>query len=108
ALARRGVVCDARVHEGRAAVIEPAYGWRAAVEEKRRALLAAIRARLDPGPGAALVAALALGDREAISREQADRFADSGLAHILSVSGLHLALTVLGCFRIAAWLLARS
>jgi len=107
-LGRRGIACVAKIVDGRAAVVEPAAGWLAAVEAKRRALLGAMRARLEPGPASSLVLALAVGDRAGIDAAQNERFADSGLAHLLSVSGLHLALTVLGAFRLLAWGLART
>lgn len=108
ALGRRGIACTGRIHQGRAAVIAPATGGAAVVERVRRRLLRAMGDRMEAGPASALVLALALGDREAISAEQRERFADSGLAHLVSVSGLHLGLTVLGCFRLIAALLARA
>ena len=39
---------------------------------------------------ASLVAAMTLGDRTGLSREQRDVFATSGTAHILALSGLHM------------------
>ncbi len=108
ALARSGIACTGRIHEERAAVLEAAGSWRAAVEKQRRLLRASMVARMEPGPAAALVTALALGDREAIEPAQAERFADSGLAHLLSVSGLHLGLTVLGLYRLLAFALGRT
>lgn len=107
-LQREGIACVGRVVEARAAVIEPAGGFGAAVETRRRLLLREMRARIEPGPAAGLVAALSLGDREGIDEAQNARFADSGLAHVLSVSGMHLALTVLGFYRVLAWLLRRT
>lgn len=105
---REGIACTARVAEGRAVVIDPAGGFGAAIEARRRLLLREMRARIEPGPAAGLVAALSLGDREGIDEAQASRFSDSGLAHVLSVSGMHLALTVLGFYKLLAWLLRRT
>ncbi|HET7784385.1 MAG TPA: DNA internalization-related competence protein ComEC/Rec2 [Myxococcales bacterium] len=44
---------------------------------------------------AALVTALAVGDRSGLSREAEDELAASGLVHLLASSGLHLAVVVL-------------
>jgi len=81
--------------------------------------LHAARARLDErlartGPGGALLRALALGERAGLSAGGQDAFARLGLAHLLSVSGLHLALVAGLVFTAAhatlgrsAWLAAR-
>jgi competence protein ComEC len=55
---------------------------------------------------AALVTALAVGDRSAISRETEDELAASGLVHLLASSGLHLAVVALVVRELArrAWL----
>lgn len=45
-----------------------------------------------PGPAGAVAAALMTGERSAIPPEVDAAYRDSGLAHILSISGLHLAL----------------
>lgn len=61
-----------------------------------------------PGPAGALAAALMTGDRSGLSETDNDALRDSGLAHILSISGLHFALvagTLFFVFRafLAAW-----
>ncbi|MEQ9641774.1 MAG: ComEC/Rec2 family competence protein [Alphaproteobacteria bacterium] len=50
-----------------------------------------VRAAL-PGDAGALAAALMTGDRGAISAEHLDAMRDSGLAHLLAISGLHIGL----------------
>jgi competence protein ComEC len=55
----------------------------------RQRLSAHIRARVNGGPGA-IAATLATGDRGAISEEDAEAMRRSGLAHLLSISGLHV------------------
>ncbi|MFZ5618745.1 MAG: ComEC/Rec2 family competence protein, partial [Pseudomonadota bacterium] len=45
-----------------------------------------------PGDAGAIVAAVVTGKREAISEEAEAAFRDSGLAHLLSISGLHMGL----------------
>jgi competence protein ComEC len=52
-----------------------------------------IRTRL-PGPSGAIATALATGDQNAVSKEDADAMRRSGLTHLLSVSGLHIAAVV--------------
>jgi competence protein ComEC len=57
----------------------------------RRALTETI-AHAAPGQGGAVAAALVTGDRSLISPETNRIFRDSGLGHMLSVSGLHMGL----------------
>lgn len=60
--------------------------------------LATLRARVGHridrlfGPDAPLVRALVIADMTAISGDERDRFARAGLVHMLSVSGLHVAI----------------
>lgn len=61
------------------------------LEASRRRVTAAIAAQAPSPEAAALYAALATGDRAALPDEVEDAFARSGLAHVLSVSGLHVA-----------------
>jgi competence protein ComEC len=60
------------------------------------------------GPGAPLLRALALGDRGGLSPSLRDAFARLGIAHILAVSGLHLALVAALVFAAARSTLGRS
>src|SRR5262249_4314358 len=60
------------------------------------------------GPGGALLAALALGDRSGLPSGAQDAFARLGIAHLLSVSGLHLALAAAFAYALGAALLRRS
>ncbi len=59
-------------------------------------------------PAAALIRALSLGDRADLDPEVNDDFAVSGLAHILSISGLHVAVVAAGLYKLLRWLLGRS
>ena len=68
----------------------------------RTRLSAHIRSRVDGGPGA-IAAAFATGDRGAISAEDDEAMRRSGLAHLLSISGLHVTAAVGG----AMWLTLR-
>ncbi|HLV60397.1 MAG TPA: DNA internalization-related competence protein ComEC/Rec2, partial [Fredinandcohnia sp.] len=97
---RQGVACVGRVEADRVGVVDEATGWWAAIERARRDLARRARAALAAPDAAALVPALMVGDRSGVQPKLRDAFADSGLAHVLSVSGLHLSLCVLGLYRI--------
>jgi competence protein ComEC len=60
-------------------------------------LRAAVGRRIDHlfGPDASIVRALVIADMSAIPIEQRDRYARAGLVHMLSVSGLHVAIIAL-------------
>jgi competence protein ComEC len=69
--------------------------WRTAplawIAELRQQIAARILAVL-PGPSGAIAVALVTGDQGAIPRPVIDDMRDSGLAHLLSISGLHIGL----------------
>ncbi|USI71770.1 ComEC/Rec2 family competence protein [Sphingomonas morindae] len=71
----------------------PSRGLEARLGAARRALGARILARV-PGAAGAVAVALATGDTGAIAPDDAEAFRRSGLAHLLSVSGLHLSAMV--------------
>ena len=75
--------------------------------ELGRARFAAAAAAALPPREAGLVRAIGTGDRGGIDSETADAFARSGLAHLLSVSGLHLAVVAFGAYRLMRAGLAR-
>jgi competence protein ComEC len=60
------------------------------------------------GPGGALLAALALGDRSGLTPAHEEAWARLGLSHLLSVSGLHLALVAGLAYAAALAVLRRS
>jgi competence protein ComEC len=62
--------------------------WLAAV----RADIAAEIVAIAPSQGGALAAAMIVGDRSFMAEETNDALRDAGLAHIVSVSGLHMAI----------------
>ncbi|MBW2269730.1 MAG: DNA internalization-related competence protein ComEC/Rec2 [Deltaproteobacteria bacterium] len=93
----------------------------ARVAEGRLAALHAVRARLarefaDAGPGGALLAALAVGERGHIAPATRQAFAELGISHLLAVSGLHLGLAVMlafgavrrGLVRLPGWVQCRD
>ena len=66
-----------------------------------------IRRQLDGGSGS-IATALATGDQNAVSEEDADAMRRSGLAHLLSVSGLHIAAVIGAAMFLTLKLLALS
>ncbi len=77
----------------RPAEFGPPPGWL----DRQRLHLAAMRADLSaaivdaaPGRGGAIAAALVTGDRSSVDRRTNDALQNSGLGHLLSVSGIHM------------------
>ncbi|HET8612301.1 MAG TPA: ComEC/Rec2 family competence protein [Sphingomonas sp.] len=73
-----------------------------------RVRLSAHIVRAVPGPAGGVATALATGDMGAIPQADADAFRRSGLAHLLSVSGLHLTAVVGAVMLLTLRLLALS
>ncbi len=71
----------------------------------RRDLTETILERV-PDEGGAISAAMVTGDRSAMTSDTSVVFRDSGLGHLLSVSGLHMALVAGGIFAAMHFLLA--
>ncbi len=62
-----------------------------AISAMRAAIAQRVRSQL-PGPGGAVAVALTVGDQTALRNPDLNAMRDSGLAHLLSISGLHIAL----------------
>ena len=80
----------------------------ATIESLRLSAAQRIDNRLHHRDSAAVVTALAIGSRHAMTDEQWQRYADSGTTHLVAISGLHIGLAaVIGAFagRLAAGLL---
>ncbi|MCB2063971.1 MAG: ComEC/Rec2 family competence protein [Novosphingobium sp.] len=71
----------------------------------QQALSGHVRAQLD-GSSGAIAATLASGDRGAIAEDDAQAMRDSGLAHLLSISGLHVSALIAVAYLVALRLLA--
>lgn len=70
-------------------------GWLSAAETRLSMLRGDVTLRirsLIPGDAGAFAAAIVTGERRALSKEANDALRLSGLAHIISISGLHMAL----------------
>lgn len=81
---------------GPAVVLAPSGGggWDGlllGLERARQGIAARVKAGLDGVPGA-IAAALMTGDRSAIPKDTMATMRDSGLAHLLAISGLHMGL----------------
>jgi competence protein ComEC len=61
-----------------------------------------------PGPAGAIAVGILIGSQTGIAPADMAAFRDSGLAHILSVSGLHLAIVIGMTTMLARWALALS
>lgn len=79
--------------------------WRAPIERLRQAIGARVQAAL-PGETGAIAAALITGERGAISDATNEAYRDSGLLHILSISGLHMTIMAGAVFLAVRFLLA--
>lgn len=79
--------------------------WRAQIEQIRAAITQRLRSAL-PGTSGAVAAALITGDRAAIPAEDRDNLRGAGLAHLLAISGLHMALFAGGAFWLIRAILA--
>lgn len=90
----------------RPADFSPPPGWL----DRQRLHLAAIRADLAaaivaaaPGRGGAIAAALVTGDRSSVDAETNAALRDSGLGHLLSVSGIHMGVVGGLVFALLMW-----
>jgi len=76
--------------------------------EAGRSRFAEAASRALPPAEAGLLRSIGAGDRSAVDPATTEAFARSGLIHLLSVSGLHLAVVALGGYRLLRALLLRS
>jgi len=76
----------------------PAMRAAALVAKLRTGLADQIRSVLKAGPESALIVAVLVGDRSGIAEEQEESLRAAGLAHILAISGLHMALFAGGTY----------
>jgi competence protein ComEC len=90
---------------GEVEVLAPAEA--SGLDSLRNRLGGHIRERL-PGSSGSIASALATGDQGAVTEEDAEAMRRSGLAHLLSVSGLHIAAVVGATMLLTLKLLALS
>ena len=89
---------------GEVELVRPAAG-EGGLARVQRALAAHVRGQLTGSPGA-IAAAFASGDRGAIAEADEEAMRDSGLTHLLSISGLHVSAVIAAAYFLAIKLLA--
>lgn len=82
----------------------PAYPVERLRQRVRAAIVDNLGAASDPGTGAGVVVALVTGDQRSIRREDWLLFRQTGVAHLMSISGLHITLLAWLSARVLAWL----
>ena len=86
-------------------IIEPPGASRLSIASAQRQLSRHVRANLE-GTSGAIAATLASGDRGAIPEADEEAMRDSGLTHLLSISGLHVSAIIAATYFIVLKLLA--
>ena len=91
-LLERGIGATGYVRAGEARRLGSRNGIFDLVEGAREAVRDRFLAVLGPSPAQGILAALAVGDQRAISREEWQLFNRTGVTHLMSISGLHVTL----------------
>jgi competence protein ComEC len=104
---RQGLVFSGSAVAGRLEVLSEAPAWRRYVARTQEGLTAAVGAVSPTKDAAALFLTLAAGQRASLDDELEEAFSRSGLAHVLSVSGLHVAALALMTLALLRGLLVR-
>ena len=79
----------------------------APVERARQALRDALQRQVGDGPAPGVLAALLIGDQAAIERDDWDVFRITGVAHLMSISGLHVTMFAWLAGGVVGWLWRR-
>lgn len=105
---RRGQPVTAHVRAESLVASSAPSPWRRWLQTRHRALSRDTFAIAGSSrEAAALLLTLSAGERAELGDELEDTFARSGLAHVLSVSGLHVAALAFALFAAMRWLLSR-
>ena len=78
--------------------------WSHPIERARQTVREAIFERVENRQRAGVLAALVVGDQNAIERVDWDIFRATGVAHLMSISGLHITMFAWVMSRLLAWL----
>lgn len=105
---RQGVAFTGGMDARRLMVLSPAPAWRVSLEDTRTRLAAAVHAVSPSTDAAALFLTLAAGQRAALDDSWEEAFSRAGLAHVLSVSGLHVAALALMTLAVLRRLVVRT
>ena len=87
---------------------DPGWAAGAPVERLRESLRDAIDRRVADPAAAGVLAALAVGDQAAIERADWDLFRTTGIAHLMSISGLHVTMFAWLAAGLVGWAWRRS
>ena len=85
-----------------------ASSWAKPVERARQSVREAIFSQVENRQLAGVLAALVVGDQNAIERAEWDVFRATGVAHLMSISGLHITMFAWGSSLVIGWLWRRS
>ncbi|MBK6568847.1 MAG: DNA internalization-related competence protein ComEC/Rec2 [Burkholderiales bacterium] len=85
-----------------------AQTWRYPVALARQIVRGRINAQVAQHQTAGVLAALVVGDQAAIERADWDVFRATGVAHLVSISGLHITMFAWGAALLVGWLWRRS
>jgi competence protein ComEC len=77
------------------------------IERARQALRDALQQQVGEGAAAGVLAALLIGDQAAIEREDWEVFRSTGVAHLMSISGLHVTMFAWLAGGVVGWLWRR-
>jgi competence protein ComEC len=92
----RGVRAIGQVRDRGAAPVkwsdEPEYFWQGAIDRYRQRTRDAILRHVDDPRVAGVLAGLSVGDQSAIDRDDWQVFRRTGVAHLVSISGAHIAM----------------
>lgn len=82
--------------------------WQYPVTLARQVVRERIFAHIEQQQAAGMLAALVVGDQNAIERADWDVFRATGVAHLVSISGLHITMFAWGAAALIGWLWRRS
>lgn len=105
---RRGQPVAGSFVPARLVVLSAPSSWRKWLAREHTSLSRDTHALTSDVTAAALLLTLSAGQRAELGDELEDAFARSGLAHVLSVSGLHVAVLAFSLFAALRWLLTRK
>jgi competence protein ComEC len=107
ALRRRGLLFTGSVERGQWLASDAPSAWQAWLGGTQQRLAARVSTLAPSKEAASLYLTLAAGLRAELGEDLEARFAASGLAHVLSISGLHVAALALMLLTALRWLIAR-
>jgi competence protein ComEC len=105
---RRGQPVSGSFRPHQLVLLSPPSDWQVGLAQLQQSLQHQVESLAPSLEAASFFLTLAAGQRSALGDELEDDFAKSGLAHVLSVSGLHVAVLALALFQLLRFLLTRK